>query len=681
MLKTAQHAIFARNCEHRILRANPQTEIMFGYSTQELLGQALEVLVPERFRVADLEMQPGFVAEPKIGSMGPGLDLYGSRKDGLEDSLEIVLNPMTTAEGSFAIATIIDTTDRRGADEATRNLAAVVESCDDAIITKDLNGIIRSWNLGAEKIFGYTSAEMVGQHMALLLPPERTDEEDQILKRLRRGERVDHFETVRVRKDGQRIDVSVTISPTRSAAGRIVGASKVARDITERNRLRQQAEAELRKSHDLLLQLLNLIGISVLIVKADFTIEFANDSFLSLSDTVREQVLDKPLEEVLDAKEPNRQAILAMKAMPRSERTPLTVELNSKGSRPCWVELDLREYPGDPDRQIFFLQDNSEVHRLRETQIPQRSNYDMIGNSPAMQILFEQIDRVARGDWTVLLEGETGVGEELVARAIHAASARSNGAFIAVNCAGLTDTLLSSQLFGHVKGAFTGASMNQQGLFQAAQGGTLFLDEIGDVSAATQASLLRVLQEKEIVRLGETRVQAIDVRIIAATNRNLRQRVDSGQFRDDLFYRIRNVCVCVPPLRERQQDIPLLAKTFLARQQLVKFGKLVTDISPKALDRMIAYPWPGNVRELRAAIEHAVVYGRSRSIEVADLPPEIQEGALPPQSIKSGYDEHTRIVEALHATGGNRMQAAKRLGMGRATLYRRLKELGIHNVE
>jgi PAS domain S-box-containing protein len=248
-VEAAPNAMVLVNSDGRIVLANAQAEKVFGFSRAELLGQAVEMLIPERFRTAHSENREQFSAAPQTRSMGAGRDLFGLRKDGREIPIEVGLNHLTTAEGSFALAAIIDITERRRAEEATRNLAAVIESSDDAIISQDLMGTIRSWNQGAQRIFGYSAEEMLGRSITSLLPPERWGEEEEILQRLRRGERVDHFETVRLTKDGRHIHVSVTISPIRDSAGQVVGASKIVRDITERRRLAADLlESELRKS-------------------------------------------------------------------------------------------------------------------------------------------------------------------------------------------------------------------------------------------------------------------------------------------------------------------------------------------------------------------------------------------------------------------------------------------------
>ena len=298
-----------------------------------------------------------------------------------------------------------------------------------------------------------------------------------------------------------------------------------------------------------------------------------------------------------------------------------------------------------------------------------------------MENLNRMIVQIGRGDWTVLIEGETGVGKELVARGIHEASPRKAGPYVTINAAGLSESLLSSQLFGHRKGAFTGATADQQGFFEAANGGTLFLDEIGDLPLAMQAALLRVLQEREIIRLGETQARKSDVRIIAATHKDLVAEVAAGRFREDLFFRLRVARIHIPSLRERKTDIPLLVEHFL-RSASHQIGKPVNSLQADALQRMLAYDWPGNVRELRSCVDFALIHCLGESIQANDLPPEIRNqrpGDLP--NIDTGLalidDERQRILQALKTTGGNRTKAVQLLGISRATFYRRLQELGI----
>jgi DNA-binding NtrC family response regulator len=320
------------------------------------------------------------------------------------------------------------------------------------------------------------------------------------------------------------------------------------------------------------------------------------------------------------------------------------------------------------------LRDTEETVQDLTRQLNEKTQFqNLIGKSQLMGQLYGQIRDVAKVDATVLIEGETGTGKELVARAIHLSSPRKTGPFIAVNCAGLTDALLGSQLFGHKKGAFTGAVDHQQGFFEAANGGTLFLDEIGDISPAVQTNLLRVLQEREIIRLGESRPRKVDVRVLAATHHNLSQDVANGVFRADLLYRIRVARIHLPSLRNRREDIPLLVASFLGQCCAVT-GKPVDRVSPEAMQALTNYAWPGNVRELKSAIESGVISCKETTIRIDDLPPEVFDSLVPQMPFEAPQDEKARLLAALNQAKGNRTMAARLLGVSRATLYRRLTE-------
>ncbi|MFZ5928730.1 MAG: sigma 54-interacting transcriptional regulator [Acidobacteriota bacterium] len=306
----------------------------------------------------------------------------------------------------------------------------------------------------------------------------------------------------------------------------------------------------------------------------------------------------------------------------------------------------------------------------------------ILGESAAILALKAQIFKAAPSDATVLITGETGSGKEQVARAIHAASRRAKGPFIAVNCATLSPTLLESDLFGHERGAFTGAVSLKHGKIEAAAGGTLFLDEIGEMDPGIQARVLRVLQEREFERVGATSMLRADIRLVAATNRNLAAEVDLGRFRRDLFYRINVITVHVPPLRDRREDIPLLASHFLT--EFAHAGaRLIHGISAGARRRLIAHDWPGNVRELRNAIERAVVLGNSSLIEPEDLPESILESDLPEAGPESSFHKGVReakrrlIIEALSETGGSQIEASRLLGLNPSHLSRLIRSLGL----
>jgi two-component system response regulator HydG len=289
--------------------------------------------------------------------------------------------------------------------------------------------------------------------------------------------------------------------------------------------------------------------------------------------------------------------------------------------------------------------------------------------------------RVAKVDSTVLITGESGSGKERVARLVHDESMRATGPFVAVNCGAITETLLESELFGHARGAFTGATQDRPGLFEAANRGTLLLDEVGEVSPGMQVKLLRTLQEREIRRVGENKSRKVDVRVLAATNRDLAHGVADGDFRQDLYYRLKVVELHVPPLRERRDDVLPLARVLLADAG-VRMKRKIVGLAPDAADQLLGYPWPGNVRELENAMERAVALARGSRVQLEDLPEEIRRAVTAPVATKGKVRpldevEKEYILAALELNDGNQTHTAKQLHIGSATLYRKLKSYGL----
>lgn len=322
-----------------------------------------------------------------------------------------------------------------------------------------------------------------------------------------------------------------------------------------------------------------------------------------------------------------------------------------------------------------------ENRRLRELVGDRFDSGNIIGKSPAMVRLLETTARAANSDATVLITGESGTGKEMIAGAIHFNSPRKDKPFIKMNCAAISEGLLESELFGHEKGAFTGALRRREGSFKQADGGTLFLDEVSEMSLAMQVKLLRVLQEKEFVRVGGEEVISVDVRIIAATNKDLAGLVRENRFREDLYYRLNVINLTVPPLRERREDIPLLAGHFL-KLFSEKNSKRIKGFTPQAMDRLIRHPWPGNVREMMNTVESAVVLSSSVYLREDDIPnfrdvaiPEARLGATDDLSLDEM--ERTTILKTLESVGGNKSEAARKLGITRATLHKKLKKYGV----
>ena len=329
---------------------------------------------------------------------------------------------------------------------------------------------------------------------------------------------------------------------------------------------------------------------------------------------------------------------------------------------------------------VETFQDLSQVEQLRKELKARYTFEDIVGRSQAMMDLFEILPRIAESSSTVLIQGPSGTGKELFARAIHNLSARRRKRFVAVNCAALPDALLESELFGYKAGAFTDARRDHPGRFVLAHGGTIFLDEIGDISPALQVRLLRVLQERVVEPLGSVEPVPVDVRIVAATNRDLAGLVRDGRFREDLYYRIRVVFLDLPGLKQRREDIPLLADHCVAKFNRLQ-GKDITGLSPEVISRLMEYDFPGNVRELENIIEQAFVLCRGNIIEMHHLPPELRPAAssrddtLGPLSIQAM--EKNLIVETLRRYHGNRKKAAQDLGINTSTLYRKIKTLRI----
>ncbi len=383
-------------------------------------------------------------------------------------------------------------------------------------------------------------------------------------------------------------------------------------------------------------------------------------------------------------------------------------KLLSKDGRELYIHGNVRILSED-DGQIVgavgcftdltdFVLANEKITLLEE-QTKQRDSFErLVGRSAPMQEVFRRLRLAAQSDVTVFISGESGTGKELAAGAIHSVSDRRDNPFIAVNCSAIPETLLESELFGHVKGAFTGAVRDKVGVFQAAEGGTLFLDEIGDISPLLQLKLLRVLQEREIRRVGDDASMNVNVRLLTATNRDLKELMSSGDFREDFYYRIHVFEVHLPALRERREDIPLLAERFMKELSSIHRNQ-VRSIARDALQRMMDYHWPGNVRELRNAIEHAFVTVSGDTISLFDLPLEIRtsESAAASTTVPAGKSKSQKpslaseltpeqqqdresVVKALEETGGNKTAAAKLLGVSRVTMWKKAKKYGLDGV-
>jgi two-component system response regulator HydG len=425
-----------------------------------------------------------------------------------------------------------------------------------------------------------------------------------------------------------------------------------------------------------------------------YTISDADDGSTAI-EKVHEQAFDLILMDIRMIKVSGLEALNEIKAfnpaipviiMTAYSSVETAVEALKSGAYDYLTKpLDFDELRLAMERAMDHRQLREENRLLRESLGNHFDRQNIIGRSPTMVNLLETVAQVAPSEATVLITGESGTGKEMIAGAIHFNSSRKDGPFVKLNCAAITETLLESELFGHEKGAFTGAHKRKEGRFRQAHGGSIFLDEISEMSLAMQVKLLRVLQEREITRVGGEEVIQVDVRLIAATNKDLLKEIETGRFREDLFYRLNVVTLNMPPLRDRREDIPLLAQHFL-ETFCEKNRKTIKGFTPQAMDQLLRYDWPGNVRELMNAVERAVVLSSSEYLDEEELPlvlkDKIAEGEERPKEAIPGdlpldEVEKATILKTLEMAGGNKSETARRLGITRRTLHKKLKKYGV----
>ena len=420
---------------------------------------------------------------------------------------------------------------------------------------------------------------------------------------------------------------------------------------------------------------------------------FEADDGQTAVESVRERYFDLILMDVRMLKVSGLEALETIKAynpaipviiMTAFSSVETAVEALKKGAYDYLTKpLDFDKLKLIIGRAVEHIQLKAENRMLKETLGKHFDRRNIIGRSPSMVRLLESVAQVAPSEATVLITGESGTGKELIAGALHYNSHRNEGPFVKINCAALTETLLESELFGHEKGAFTGADRRKEGCFIQADGGSLFLDEVSEMSITMQVKLLRVLQEREVIRVGGEVPLPVDVRVICATNKNLEDLLRKGEFREDLYYRLNVVGLTLPQLRNRRDDIPLLAQHFL-EMFAAKNSKAIEGFTPQALDAVLKHDWPGNVRELMNAVERGVVLARGHLLDAADLRLSSEQPLPPPaghaaeEKIPASLEavERVTILQTLEMAGGNKSEAARRLGITRKTLHKKLKKYG-----
>ena len=553
---------------------------------------------------------------------------------------------------------------------------------DYALSLVDKHGRFAAWYSGSTRIYGYSEAEAIGKHLSFInggMDPGEVLPGVELEPELNRAAAEGHFGTEgwHRRKDGSRFWANVITAVLRDEDGEIQGFARVVRDFSDRH----DRDEKLRRSRGRLRpapRQSTIVGV----VSGEFDrIPEANDTFLELVGYSREDLLAGRLHwPDLTAPEYAAHDDLAHEEGLRfGACTPFEKELIRKDGTRVPVLVATAVLKLSPFRWITFVQDLRDRDRLESVEEEDgdlMQNFkEIVGTSSALKRVQRQVEVVAPTDATVLILGETGTGKELVARAIHRMSPRKNLPFITLNCAAIPTGLLESELFGYERGAFTGALSQKIGRFEMAHKGTLFLDEVGDIPLDLQPKLLRALQEKAFERLGGTKTIPIDVRLVAATNRNLTQMMGDNLFRSDLYYRLKVFPIVTPPLRDRPEDIPILARHF-AKKYAGKMGRAIDKIPSETMRALVSWPWPGNVRELENFIERSVILSRGPSLR-APLS-EIKPDTLPVgSSITLEQVEREHILKVLRECNGVVTTAATRLGLYRTTLNAMMRKLGI----
>jgi formate hydrogenlyase transcriptional activator len=549
---------------------------------------------------------------------------------------------------------------------------------DYALFLLDVDGHVVAWYSGAERIYGYASEEAIGQHVAILYPPGQGIR-GKLMEELNRSSAEAHFgnESWCMRKGGARFWANVVTMALKDQDGNLRGFARVVRDFSERHDRDQKLERTRARLHPL--RAANAIAG---MVSGEFDrIPEANDAFLEMVGYSREDLLSGRLYWP-DLTPPE---YIALDELAHEEGlrfgacTPFEKELIRKDGTRIPVLIATAVLKLSPFRWISFVQDLRERDRNENVQddvVDIKHDFEeIVGRSPAVKRMLGQVEVVAPTNATVLLLGETGTGKELVARAVHRMSPRRDRPFITLNCAAIPTGLLESELFGYERGAFTGALSQKIGRFEMAHRGTLFLDEVGDIPLDLQPKLLRALQEKAFERLGGTKTIPIDVRLVAATNRNLTQMMGDKLFRSDLYYRLKVFPITTSPLRDHPEDIPILARHF-TQKYAREMGKQIDKIPVDTMKALSAWSWPGNVRELENFIERAVILSRGPNLR-APLA-EIREDVPPPSGTSTlEHVEREHVLKVLRETEGVVSEAATRLAMPRTTLNALMRKLGI----
>jgi PAS domain S-box-containing protein len=566
--------------------------------------------------------------------------------------------------------------------ESLKKYQTIIDEIEDGVAEVDLKGIITFTNNCASRIWGHTVEEGPGRSYRSYVDDETANTVYKAYHEVfRTGIPGKNIVYEIIRKDGSRRIIEDSVSLIRDAEGIITGFRTVSRDITQR----KETEKELAEHRTRLEAIFGSVKDGIVTVDPELRIIEANKSTEDICGIAVKEIAGKTFSQCLNHCSKSCSEVLRQTLEKKMTTKEYRVECGHHERHQQTVSVSSSPLLDPEGKFMGVVPVIRDITLLRdlERELRERHQFqNIIGRSKKMQDTYRLLEDLANLETTVLITGESGTGKELVARALHYSGQRAFKPFVTVSCSALAESLLESELFGHVRGAFTGAIRDKQGRFQAANGGTILLDEIGDISPLIQLKLLRVLQEKEIERVGESTPQKVDVRVIASTNKDLKEKVRRGEFRQDLYYRLKVVEVSLPPLRERLEDLPLLVDHF-CHSFNERFKKNIEGISNEVLGKFMDYPWLGNVRELEHVMEHAFVICHGGAITLEHLPSEISnyernDGSersvrIPVQeSHTQGSNGAKEILDALNKAHWNKTKAARLLGISRRTIYRKI---------